>query len=82
MVWSEYLRKDKAVSKIWVQFLGWGDLLEKEELPTSVFWLGQFHGLYSSWDCKESDMIEQLALSLFKAVSVVIGRRKMEKHHG
>ena len=28
----------------------------RERLPTPVFWPGEFHGLYSSWDCKESDM--------------------------
>ena len=27
-------------------------------LPTPVFWPGEFHGLYSSWDRKESDMTE------------------------
>ena len=30
----------------------------RERLPTAVFWPGQFHGLYSPWGCKESDMIE------------------------
>ena len=29
-------------------------------LPTSVFWPGEFHGLYSLWGCKELDMTEQL----------------------
>ena len=28
----------------------------KESLPTSVFWLREFHGLYSPWDHKELDM--------------------------
>ena len=27
-------------------------------LPTPVFWPGEFHGLYSPWDHKESDMTE------------------------
>ena len=26
---------------------------------TSVLWPGEFHGLYSPWDCKELDMTEQ-----------------------
>ena len=30
----------------------------RERLPTSVFWPGEFHGLYSSWDPKESDRTE------------------------
>ena len=30
----------------------------KERLPTPVFWSGEFHGLYSPWSLKESDMTE------------------------
>ena len=33
----------------------------RERLPTPVFWPGEFHGLYSSWGCKESDTTEQLS---------------------
>ena len=29
-----------------------------------IFWPGEFHGLYSPWGRKESDMTEQLSLSL------------------
>ena len=28
-----------------------------------VFWLAEFHGLYSSWDHKDSDMTERLSLT-------------------
>ena len=35
----------------------------KERLPTPVFWPGEFHGLYSPWGHKESDMTERLSLS-------------------
>ena len=34
----------------------------RERLATLVFWLGEFHGLYSPWDHKKSDMTEQLSL--------------------
>ena len=34
-----------------------------EGIPTPVFWPGEFHGLYSPWDHKESDMTEQISLS-------------------
>ena len=34
---------------------------EGERLPTPVFWPGEFHGLYSPWGHKESDMTEQLS---------------------
>ena len=30
----------------------------RERLPTSVFWPGEFHGLYSPWGLKESDTTE------------------------
>ena len=40
----------------WVWSLGWEDPLKKgtgrEQLPTSVFRPGEFHGLYSSWGCR------------------------------
>ena len=36
----------------------------RERLPTPVFWLGEFHGLYSPWGHKESDTTEQLSLTV------------------
>ena len=38
----------------WVGKIPW----RRERLPTPVFWLGEFHGLYSSWSRKELDMTE------------------------
>ena len=43
----------------WVEKIPW----RKERLPTPVSWPGEFHGLYSPWTRKESDMTEQLSLS-------------------
>ena len=43
----------------WVGKIPW----RRERLPTPVFWPGKFHGLYSTWGCKESDTTEQLSLS-------------------
>ena len=43
---------------------GLEDLLEKDRLPTPVFWLGEFHELYSPRGCKESDTTERHLLSL------------------
>ena len=51
-----------AVQETRIQSLGWEDPLEKEQLPTPVFWPGEFHGLYSPWGLKELDMIERLTL--------------------
>ena len=41
----------------WVGKIPW----RREWLPTPVFWPGEFHVLYSPWDCKESDMTEWLS---------------------
>ena len=35
---------------------------EGNRLPTTVFWLGEFHRLYNPWGRKESDITEQLSL--------------------
>ena len=55
----------KNLPAIWEtcgQSLGWEDLLEKEKIPSPLFWPGEFHGLYNPWGCKESDTTEQFAL--------------------
>ena len=41
----------------WVGKIPW----RRERLPTPVFWPRKFHGLYSPWNCKESDTTEQLS---------------------
>ena len=38
------------------------DTTEASYQPTPVFWPGEFHGLYSPWDRKESDTTEQPSL--------------------
>ena len=43
---------------------GWEDPLKGKATHTSVFWPGEFHGLYSPWSCKESDTTERLSRSL------------------
>ena len=42
----------------WVRKIPW----RRARVPTPVFWPGEFHGLYSPWGHKESDMTEQLLL--------------------
>ena len=44
----------------WIGKIPW----RRERLPTLVFWPGEFHGLYSPWGHKESDMTERLSVSL------------------
>ena len=58
-----------AVQEAWVQFRGQEDPLEKGWLPTPVFLPTESHGQrslvgYSPWGRTESDMTEQLTLSL------------------
>ena len=44
----------------WVGKIPW----RRERLPTPVFWLREFYGVYSPWGHKESDTTEWLSLSL------------------
>ena len=46
---AQLVKNPPAVWVTWVRSLGWEDPLEKGKLPTPVFWLGEFHGLYSPW---------------------------------
>ena len=46
---------------LWVGKIPW----RRKQLPTPVFWPGEFYGLYSPWGHKESDMTERLSLSHF-----------------
>ena len=41
-----------------------GSPWRRERLLTPVFWPGEFHRLYSAWGHKESDVTEQLAVSI------------------
>ena len=56
----------------WVRSLGWKDPLEKGKATHSIFWTGEFHGLYSLWGCKELDMTEQLSQALDMGVAEFI----------
>ena len=44
----------------WVGKIPW----RREQLPTPIFWPGEFHGLYSPCGHKELDITEQLSLSV------------------
>ena len=59
---TQLVKNLPAMQATWVQSLGWEDPLEKDWLPTPVFWPGEFHGLYSPWGHKESDTTERLSL--------------------
>ena len=52
-----------AMWETWIWCLGWEDPLEKGKVSIPVFCPGEFHGLFSQWGCKESNMTEQLSLA-------------------
>jgi len=54
------------MQEIWVQSLGWEDLLEKGKATHSSILAWRIPwAVYSPWGLKESDTTEQLSLSLF-----------------
>ena len=53
---AQLVKNLPAMQETWVWSLGWEDPRRRKRLPTPVFWPGEFHGLYSSWDHKKSDM--------------------------
>ena len=58
---AQLVKNVPAMRETWVGKIPW----RRERLPTPVFWPGEFHGLYSPWDCKESDTTEQLSLTVY-----------------
>ena len=59
---AQLVKNPLAMRETWVQSLDWEDPLEKGKATDSIFWPGEFHGLYSPWGSKESDTDERLSL--------------------
>ena len=57
---AQLMKNLPAMQEAWVGKIPW----RRERLPASVFWPGEFQGLYSPWGRKESDTTEKLSLSL------------------
>ena len=55
---AQLVKNLPAMWETWVGKIPW----RRERLPTPEFWPEEFHGLYSPWGCKESDVTEQLSL--------------------
>ena len=55
---DQLVKNPPAMWETWVRFLGWEDPLEKGQLPTPVFWPGEFHGLCNPWGHKELETTE------------------------
>ena len=60
---AHLVKNSPAMWETCVRSLSWEDSLEKQWLPTPVFWPGEFHGLYTPWGRKELDMTERLNLT-------------------
>ena len=58
---AQLVKNTPAMQKTLVGLLGWEDSWRRDRLPTPVFWPGEFHGLCSWWDHKESDTTEPLS---------------------
>ena len=85
---AQFVKNPPTMQESPVHFLGWEDLLEKGQathssiLPWRIYIFYIY--TYSPWDCKESDMSEQLsvhfrhvqACSLFSLSSLVQGKGK------
>ena len=52
---TQLVKNPPAMWKTWVQSLGREDPLEKGKATHSIFWPGEFNGLYSPWGHKESN---------------------------
>ena len=66
---AQLVKNPPAMQESWVRSLGWEDSLEKEQLPTPVFWPGESHGLYSPRTHKER---EHLSLSWASLVAQLV----------
>ena len=66
---TQLVKNLPAMQETWVQSLGREDPLERERLPTPVFWPGEVHGL-CSWGCKELDTTEWLSLTFLLHKSI------------
>ena len=64
---AQLVENPPAMRKTWVEKV----TRRRERLPTAAFWPGEFHGLYSPWDHKESDMTERLSL-VFRCAYVLL----------
>ena len=59
---DQLVKNPPAMLETWVRSRDWEDPLEKGKATHSTI-SGEFHGLYSPWGLRESDMTEPLSLS-------------------
>ena len=72
---AQLVKNPPAMWETWVRSLGWEDPRRSERLPTPVFWLGEFHGLYCPQGRKSRTHLSNFHVTLgsknFVAVAVL-----------
>ena len=61
---AQLVKNPPATQETWVHFLGWEDPLEKGKATHSSILAWRFHGLFSPWGHKESDVISDFHFTL------------------
>ena len=74
---AQLVKNLTAMQETWVRSLVQKIPWRRERLPTPVFWPGEFHGVYSPWGRKESDMTEWLSVSYIFCIIAIIIRKKL-----
>ena len=73
---AQLVKNLPIMQETWVPSLDGEDLLKTERLPIPVYWPREFHGLYSPWGRKESDMAERFSLSLSLNTKYKVKKKK------
>ena len=68
---AQLVKNPPAMQKTWVQSLGWEDPLEKGKVTHthSIFWPGEFHGLYTAWVTKSQTRLSDCHFTLLPTKS-------------
>ena len=66
---AQLVKNPATMQETWVWSLGWEDPREREQLTTLAFWPGEFHGPYSPWGHKESDMTKCFHFTSFSSIA-------------
>ena len=83
---AQMVKNMSAVQEIWVQSLGWEDILEKGWQPTPVFLPGKFHGRGTwqamwPWGHKELDTTERLPLAYWANQAFTMAQTTRKQLH-
>ena len=76
---TQLVKNPPAMQETLALFLGWEDPLEKGKAIPPILWPREFHGLYSPWCLKESDMTghKGATLNIYTYIYIYIYFRKL-----